>query len=512
MSNYQMAIYTGELKARIVPSKIERMWSFTLFNDEVVAGPHHIHTLHLAIKTPFTIITSPTGWAFDTDNSSFVLFYSTSPQFDIPPGSSLSTFKVETASDMMEPPGFTITSWNHLTDAAGLGLIGAFEITAPSAISISGKIIYGATPAGGAVKYVPGVTVTATGSPQVTATSDGTGSYQLNGLGTGNYTVTLAKTGDVNSINSLDATRIQQHLVGLITLTPHQLIAADTNNSGNVNSLDATRIQQHLVGIQSTHIIGQWKFVPANKQYSSLTGELTGENYVAILVGEVSGNWTAPAVANAGAVSTDEAMAATAGVIEGSEQTGQTSAQTNKSLVGRITGLFRRREETQVDLSAKSRQPFGKRTSITVDIQTNRVEGRKGEMIEIPIEVGDLTDKGIFSYDFAVFYDPSVLRPARKAHDTDKTVSSGMSVLSNSPLSGRLLVSAAGANEIAGGTLLYLRFDVIGEESQQTDLSFTDPQTGENTFRFADGKFSAKTSSGDITVTADSEMKLNHRS
>jgi endonuclease G len=164
--------------------------------------------------------------------------------------------------------------------------------------TISGKISYGITAAGQPAQTVSGVNLNASGATAVSAVSDAAGNYQLSGLTSGgSYTVAPSKQAqsDASGINSLDATRIQQYLVGLITLTPNQLIAADTDGNGTVNSLDATRIQQRLVGIQTNNIIGQWKFLPASKQYNAVNGNLTGENYEAVLVGEVSGNWLSSA-------------------------------------------------------------------------------------------------------------------------------------------------------------------------------------------------------------------------
>jgi uncharacterized protein (TIGR03437 family) len=53
-------------------------------------------------------------------------------------------------------------------------------------------------------KPVPGVTITAAGSPQGSATTDNSGNYQLPNLGGGPYTLTPAKTGDANGITNPD--------------------------------------------------------------------------------------------------------------------------------------------------------------------------------------------------------------------------------------------------------------------------------------------------------------------
>jgi uncharacterized repeat protein (TIGR01451 family) len=180
------------------------------------------------------------------------------------------------------------------TDAANDATATPVQAIAPI-YSIAGTIKYGTTNVGQPDSFVSGVNLNVTGTATSSAISDGSGVYQLSDLAAGNYTATPSKTGEVKGINSLDATRIQQHLVGLITLTPNQLIAADTDGNGTVNSLDATRIQQRLVGIQSSNIIGQWKFVPASRQYNALSSNQSGQDYVAILVGEVSGNWATAA-------------------------------------------------------------------------------------------------------------------------------------------------------------------------------------------------------------------------
>jgi hypothetical protein len=167
------------------------------------------------------------------------------------------------------------------------------EATAASSLDITGSVIYGTTPNGQAAKYVTGVNFNGAGASALSVVSDVSGNYQLSGLTAGgSYTITAAKSGDVNGINSLDVSRIQQYLVGLTTLTPNQLLAADVDGNGVVTSLDASRLQQYLVGIPSSNNVGRWRFVPATHQYNALTSSLTNQNYEAILIGEVSGNWS----------------------------------------------------------------------------------------------------------------------------------------------------------------------------------------------------------------------------
>ena len=81
--------------------------------------------------------------------------------------------------------------------------------------------------------------------------SDSSGFYSLTGFGSGSYLVTPSRANQSsasNGFSSLDASRIAQHLAGLITLNSNQLIAADTTGNGTVSSLDAAYIAQFLVG------------------------------------------------------------------------------------------------------------------------------------------------------------------------------------------------------------------------------------------------------------------------
>lgn len=91
---------------------------------------------------------------------------------------------------------------------------------------------------------------------------DNSGFYQLSGLTAGNYTVIPQKTGDSNGINSQDAAHIQQYLVGLISFTANQSVAADVNNVrvsevvvGNNYFLNAASKQyQFVMPIQTVNV------------------------------------------------------------------------------------------------------------------------------------------------------------------------------------------------------------------------------------------------------------------
>ncbi len=161
---------------------------------------------------------------------------------------------------------------------------------------ISGTVTYGNAIGAPIPRFVSNVTITANGSPIVSTTTGApgptAGQYSLTGFGAGSYTITPTKTGGVNNITSFDAAKIAQHVAGTSTLTGNQLIVADVSNNGSVSSFDAAQIARYVASSPPFGITGTWKFVPVNKVYSSITGDLTGEDYTALLMGEVSGNWT----------------------------------------------------------------------------------------------------------------------------------------------------------------------------------------------------------------------------
>lgn len=67
--------------------------------------------------------------------------------------------------------------------------------------------------------------------------------------------------GDVNcdgKVDIMDATTIQKHIAGLITLTDEGYAVADVDDSETVNVMDATAIQKYLAGIDTSLPIGEF--------------------------------------------------------------------------------------------------------------------------------------------------------------------------------------------------------------------------------------------------------------
>ncbi len=347
--------------------------------------------------------------------------------------------------------------------------------------TISGEVMYGNTPAGQASKFISGVNLTA-GSSTASAVTDANGSYQLSDLtGGGNYTVTPTKSGDVNGINSTDALRIQQYIVGSVAFTPAQLAAADTSNNGAVNSTDALRIQQYIVQAPASHIVGQWKFLPSSKNYSSLNANLSGENYTAVLMGEVSGNWTPPASMTSAALSEDE------------------EPELIKPDKNNQPAQFAVKQKYQFADSILSAQ-----AGVTITLPTNATSSN-GTNINIPIDVSQLpalTDGNwVETYNFNLQFNSNIL--SNPAANTTGTISAaaGGSLVTGTPQAGVFSVSYTNPNGITGaGTLLNIHFTVVGTSNQQTALTFVGTTTSPAPFEFNEGDPQAMTNTGQFKV------------
>ncbi|NBP89278.1 MAG: hypothetical protein EBU59_12440, partial [Planctomycetia bacterium] len=130
-----------------------------------------------------------------------------------------------------------------------------------------------------------GVTTTATAS-------DGT--FAFDGLRRDGYVLSAAKDDEVADITAFDASLVLRSAAGLITLNNNQRLAADVNRNGSVSALDASYILQKSVGLIPGRFPGAgkyWDFVPAERTYADLTSDRTGQDFTAILIGDVSGNW-----------------------------------------------------------------------------------------------------------------------------------------------------------------------------------------------------------------------------
>ncbi len=114
----------------------------------------------------------------------------------------------------------------------------------------------------------------------------------------------------LDGVSVTDLVMIQQHIVNTNTLpTPYQLIAADISNNGSVSTMDLVVLQSLTIGLinELPDHDNPWGFVdadfiftdptnpfldtwPESITYSDISEDKTGEDYVAIKYGDVSGN------------------------------------------------------------------------------------------------------------------------------------------------------------------------------------------------------------------------------
>jgi hypothetical protein len=149
--------------------------------------------------------------------------------------------------------------------------------------------------------------------------TDSNGFFSFAGVAEENKTLQPAKTGgDTRAVTSLDAAIALQSKVGLITLTGDQQLACDVTGNGEVTSLDAALILQYKVELITHFDIAvacgsDWLFRPmpdatANQTliepvplisncqpgaiaYNPLQTPATGQDFIAILFGDCTGNW-----------------------------------------------------------------------------------------------------------------------------------------------------------------------------------------------------------------------------
>jgi hypothetical protein len=92
------------------------------------------------------------------------------------------------------------------------------------------------------------------------------------------------------AINTIDVVAIQRHFLTLGTpLSGCQLTAADVNIDTMVNTIDVIAVQRFFLtlasGIANT---GQYRFSPASRPYPTIGSNQTGQNYNALVYGDVA--------------------------------------------------------------------------------------------------------------------------------------------------------------------------------------------------------------------------------
>jgi hypothetical protein len=326
--------------------------------------------------------------------------------------------------------------------------------------SISGWVSFGTVPDGQSAKFVQNVLLNASGTNSAFAPTDSAGSYILGDLILGgNYNVTPSKKGDINGITSFDATLVLRCVAAgdACALAPNERIAADTNSNGIITSFDATLILRYVAANQQTENtgdVGNWKFLPGLRSYSPLLGTRSGENYAAILVGEVNNSWTAP--------EPDAALRAN----------GETDSTQQKEK-DQSSGSAIKADNSSPDVSAAVKIPVV--SASEEQQQLTEPEGMHislpqnalitvGNTATIPIALTNNAGTQVSAFSFAVHFNPALLQPAATPIDLAGTFWSNCDAVANTVTPGRIVIAGGCRENINArvGILLKLRFAATG--------------------------------------------------
>ncbi|MBK9214364.1 MAG: carboxypeptidase regulatory-like domain-containing protein [Chloracidobacterium sp.] len=325
--------------------------------------------------------------------------------------------------------------------------------------TITGTVTYGNALSGPLPpRYVPNATINGSGPTPVSTTSSAVGcpiapcgTYSLSGFDGGNYTRSASKTGGIPAvtITSFDSSRIAQHVVGLVPfIGPNQPTVADVSGTGGVTSFDAALIARYVVSLPGSGTTGNWTFSPSYGP-STVYANITGEDYVALLMGDVTGNWDWPAAHPGG----------------------------------------------RMALGERPRLP-----TLTAPTMT----ARSGMAFTVPLRVANVVDQEVTAYQFNVRYDSTVIRPAADPIRLASTVSDGMVATVNAEEPGLLRVAVFSALPLtADGVLANLRFVAVGHAGTATSLTWEDALINEGTpgHRAVDGQVSIIAGPTDLDET-----------
>ena len=152
-----------------------------------------------------------------------------------------------------------------------------------------------------------GVSIVAPGHVFPTFITAANGQYNFNNVVIPeNFSVTAERNdAHKNGVSTLDLVKIQKHLLGIELMnSPYDLIAADANNSHNVSAIDLVELRKLILGIYTELPANKsWRFVDKSFQFadatnpwpftesinmSSINGNETGKDFVAIKIGDVN--------------------------------------------------------------------------------------------------------------------------------------------------------------------------------------------------------------------------------
>lgn len=246
--------------------------------------------------------------------------------------------------------------------------------------------------------------MTLLGTRSYYAKSNSSGNFLISGARVDDYVLTPEKSDEAYQITAYDASLALQHAATGSSLSGYALTAADVNRSGSVTSMDAFYILQKAVDLLTLPFPGAgviWSFDPSSRSYTQLSSHQVNQNFIAVLLGDPSGNWNS------------------------------------------YTALFQQDEFYQQNMA-------------DIGVVCSRPDASGG--VTVTLEIDSITDP-VFSFDLAIQYDPL---QAQLTNTTVSEITNNWMLASNLPNAGDLRIGMASAEPaISSGTILNLYFQLI---------------------------------------------------
>lgn len=276
---------------------------------------------------------------------------------------------------------------------------------------------------------VPDCLLTLDGNRIYSSVSNTDGSYSINGVEMNSYSLTASKLNAENGIGAYDASLALQHDVGLINLAGYAAIAADVNKSSTISAMDAYYILQksvHLIDLPFPGSGKAWDFDPVQRTISNLDSDRTNQNFIGILLGDISGNWTQ---------------------LEGIPDPHQNNSSKNPS----------------AELTIQSYSIY------------------EGKIIEIPINL-NINEANLYGAEITIDYDSrNIAIPTVNL----SYLASSWTLASNLSNPGKIQIALAGAVPInSNGELLRLTIEAIGRPGTETELLISHSELNEGAISF----------------------------
>ena len=305
----------------------------------------------------------------------------------------------------------------------------------PVFIELSGSVSYYA-----GNRSVPDIQMSLDGDLAESAITDSGGLYRFTDLyGNGSFSVVPSDKTEARftrGVTSLDLALIRRHILGIRLLdSPYKILASDVNDSQSVTTLDLALIWRLILALSDTYPAGLWKFVPSDyhfsdpeqpwnvqstRDYSGISQDLIGQDFIGIKLGDVNGSWTPRGGAAQALASFDGSGIGATEQLSGKRATrslGRLNVSPKNPPVGSGTivtfglGELRTRDGFGNNFRADAVEGKGSETvsgQATEINMGNSTGSSLNPKVSVPVTVAGFRD--VTSVQFTMEWDPTVLR------------------------------------------------------------------------------------------------------